>query len=200
MSMYDGFLDEFCKSAFKQTFMRGAKQSIPWTLGFEALESATKPPHLSLETSREKTKRLAKNMASGAVGFGTWDVISKALKSKKAPESLKKIYNKAYKKGGKRAANKVMMHKLLLGGGRIHSILPLPPREPLRKLYSQAYKKGGKSAARKSVAKAILKRFPRGAAVLGASLGGSMLAEDLIGKLFGSKTPKEYPLQYLRRK
>lgn len=156
MSKYDGFIEEFYKSAYKQTFIRGAKQSIPWTLGFEALESATKPPHLSLETPRDKTKRLAKNLAAGAVGFGSWDVISKALKRKKAPETLKNIYRKGLKKGGK-------------------------------------------SAARKGVTKAILKRFPRGAAVLGASLGGSILAEDLISKLFGTEAPKEYPLQYLRK-
>jgi len=110
MSEMEGFAEEFKKQAIKlpsrkalksitnkvmahagrktpkgygKTFWEGAKASVPWTLGFGALEAASKGPHISLDTPEQRKKNIMKDIATGATGFGAWDVASKAIGPKK---------------------------------------------------------------------------------------------------------------------
>ena len=68
-------------AAIGKTLWHGAKASVPWSLGFHALEQVTKPPHVSYETPGQKAKDLGINLASGAAAFGAWDVAHPRLKS-----------------------------------------------------------------------------------------------------------------------
>jgi len=71
------------KQTYTKTFTEGAKGSVPWLLGFGALEQASKSPHISLDKPKEKQKRLVKNIATGAAGWGAWDVANRAIGSRK---------------------------------------------------------------------------------------------------------------------
>jgi len=141
------------KETYGKTFTEGAKRSVPWLLGFHALEQASKPPHVTLDEPREKKKRLIKNIGTGAAGWGAWDVATRAIGSKK-------------KSGIGTIAR-------MINRGKGRKGLKLIPK--------------------------ALKRFPRGAAALGAGLAAGSAVEGLAGKLMNSKPPKEIPLNRIRR-
>ena len=87
----------------------GLKQGAMWSGGFALLDHTTKQPHLSLDTPKQKTKRLAKNLGIGAAGFGTWMGIENALNrsgkwaAKKVNPSTSRVSKGLHKflKGGK---------------------------------------------------------------------------------------------------
>ena len=172
------FFDEIVKiSSLGSTFMAGAKQSLPWSIGFNVLENVTKPPHISTDTPQEKVKKLGKDVATGAVGFGGWQVGSELadkhlgktkwyrnLKSQEEQSKLLKQFNKAKKKGIKLPRASRKLHQKLLAG-------------------------------KTGMGSKILRKLKLGAPGILAGLAGATIAEKVLDKIMGKrKEDQDYPL------
>ena len=105
-SEMNGFLDEIEKIGIAKSFAHGARYGLPWVLGFEALDQASKPPHLSLDPPSEKVKQLGKNVLTGVSGFGAFEALRKGLGKSKGP-TTKQVYSRYLPKKRKTVIKKV---------------------------------------------------------------------------------------------
>jgi hypothetical protein len=78
-----GFASEIEKNAgVAKTFARGALISVPVTMAFKSVEHASLPPHIDARRPGQKFKQLGKDIATGAAGWGAFDVAYTGLKKR----------------------------------------------------------------------------------------------------------------------
>jgi len=174
-----GFIKELDKSAsIGSAFMRGAKASVPWSVGFHALGDVTKPPHVSMEGPGDKMKRLGKDVATGAAGFGAWTAAEEGMKGHL---SKRKWYQKLQKE---EATHKTVkgLKKHVAGGGKLK--------------LNQKLKYGKLLKSKPKLAKTLLRKVKMGGPAILAGLAAAHVSEKVLSKVMGkTKEPKEYPLR-----